>query len=62
MKITSTNPKRVLPSILIAILLLPLLTACGGKDVPLTVPAGAVAATWHIARRVRQRRAGQVSN
>jgi pimeloyl-ACP methyl ester carboxylesterase len=43
MKRTPANPERVLLSIFIPILLLPLLTACGGKDVPLTVPAGAQA-------------------
>ena len=42
MKTTITTVERVLISILIAILLAPLLTACGGKA-PLTVPAGAQA-------------------
>ncbi len=43
MKTTTTTLERVSHSILIAILLALLLTACGGKKVPLTVPAGAQA-------------------
>jgi pimeloyl-ACP methyl ester carboxylesterase len=43
MKTTFQTSERLLLSTLILILLLPLLAACRGKDVPLTVPVGAQA-------------------
>ena len=42
-KRTSTTPERVLIFVLIAILLILSLAACGGKEDPITVPMGAQA-------------------